>query len=110
MNGMEARLPRLLSRDWLWGLFLVAQPIVAYHTVWHAGFIWDDDLHLTKNPSIVGGLGFKSIWLTSAATYYPLTLTSFWLQHALWGLNPAPYHVVNVLVHTACAVLLWKVL
>jgi tetratricopeptide (TPR) repeat protein len=107
---MEARLPRLFSRDWLWGLFLVAATVLAYHTVWHAGFIWDDDLHLTRNPSIVGGLGFKSIWLTSAATYYPLTLTSFWIQHALWGLNPAPYHLVNVFLHAACGLLMWQVL
>src|ERR1019366_3667033 len=100
-------LPR---REWLLALLLVTATIVAYLSVWRAGFIWDDDLHLTKNPVIVGYLGFKSIWLTSAATYYPLTLTTFWVEHALWGLNPAPYHAVNVLVHAGCAVLLWRVL
>ena len=100
----------LSRREWLLALLLVAATVVVYLSVWRAGFIWDDNLHLTKNPVIVGNLGFKSIWLTSAATYYPLTLTTFWIEHALWGLNPAPYHVVNVLVHAACAVLLWRVL
>jgi protein O-mannosyl-transferase len=94
----------------LFALFIVAITLLAYKPVWHAGFIWDDDQHLTENPCIVGPLGFKGIWTTSAAIYYPLVLTSFWVQHALWGLNPAPYHVVNILMHAGCAVLLWRVL
>ena len=96
--------------DWLLATLLALMTIIAYQPVWHAGFMWDDDAHLTENPCIVGTLGFKGIWTTSAAVYYPLVLTMFWVEHALWGLNPVPYHVVNVLMHSACAVLLWRVL
>jgi hypothetical protein len=39
-----------------------------------------------------------------------LTLTTFWVEHALWGLAPLPYHIVNVLLHGACAVVLWRAL
>jgi protein O-mannosyl-transferase len=91
-------------------LLLVVAIFTAYMRVWHAGFIWDDDDHLTRNPCIVGPLGFSAIWTTSKAVYYPLVLTSFWVQHAIWGLNPLPYHVVDVALHAACAVLLWRVL
>ena len=98
------------NRDWILGLILIAGTVIAYQPVWHAGFMWDDDAHLTENPCIVGTLGFKGIWTSSAAVYYPLVLTTFWVEHALWGLNPVPYHVVNVLMHSACAVLLWRVL
>jgi tetratricopeptide (TPR) repeat protein len=103
-------LPPSRRTEWLLGLFLVVATVLAYQQTWHAGFIWDDDAHLTENPCIVGELGFKGIWTTSAATYYPLVLTSFWVLHALWGLNPLPFHVVNVLMHAACALLLWRVL
>ena len=65
---------------------------------------------LTANPCIVGPLGLKEIWTTSAADICPLVLTTFWVEHALWGLAPLPYHLVNVLMHGACAVLLWRVL
>ena len=94
---------------WQGGLiiFLV---LLAYLPAMHGGFIWDDDSHLTANPCIVGPLGFKAIWTSSAATYYPLVLTSFWVQHAIWGLNPLPYHLVNIAMHAACAVLVWLVL
>jgi len=95
---------------WLPALVLIAAVFVAYLRVWHAGFIWDDDDHLTRNPCIVGPLGFGAIWTSSKAVYYPLVLSSFWVQHALWGLNPLPYHVVNVALHAGCAVLLWRVL
>jgi tetratricopeptide (TPR) repeat protein len=102
--------PSWFCRDWLWGLILILSVILTYTPVWHAGFIWDDDGHLTANPCIVGPLGFKEIWTTSAADICPFTLTTFWVEHALWGLTPLPFHLVNVLMHAACAVLLWRVL
>ena len=99
-----------LRSRWFLGILLVAALLLAYGQLWHAGFLWDDDSHLTKNPCIVGPLGFVDIWITPAATYYPLVLSAFWLEHALWGLAPLPYHLVNLLLHASCALLLWKVL
>jgi tetratricopeptide (TPR) repeat protein len=104
------RLLSRLSREWLLGLLLVLAVILAYLPVWHAGFIWDDDVMVTANPCIAGPLGLKEIWTTSAADICPLTLTTFWVEHALWGSAPLPYHLVNVLMHGACAILLWQVL
>ena len=109
--GLGAR--RLLCwfrADWFWGLFLMVSVILTYVPVWQAGFIWDDDAVLTANPCVVGPLGLKEIWTTSAADICPLVLTTYWVEHALWGLEPLPFHLVNVLMHAACAVLLWRVL
>ncbi len=91
-------------------VLLVVLTMVAYLPALRAGFIWDDDQHLTANRCIVGPLGLREIWTTTAAVYYPLVLTSFWIQHAIWGLNPFFFHLVNVLVHAANAVLLWRIL
>ncbi|HTX66434.1 MAG TPA: tetratricopeptide repeat protein [Opitutaceae bacterium] len=95
---------------WLPLAILVAAVLAAYLPVRHAGFIWDDDSHVTDNPSIVGGLGLGRIWTSPAANYFPLTTSTFWVIHALWGVNPLPYHVVDVLLHLASAALLWLVL
>jgi len=110
MSNAAHGYPSGFRRDWLLGLILVVAVIATYSPVWHAGFIWDDDLLVTANPVIIGPLGLKEIWTTSAADICPLTLTTFWVEHALWGLAPLPYHLVNVLLHAACAVLLWRVL
>src|SRR5208283_986232 len=97
-------------RDWFWGLILILSVILTYTPVWRAGLIWDDDTILTANPCIVGPVGLKEIWTTRAADICPLALTTFWAEHALWGLEPLPYHLVNVMLHAACAILLWRVL
>src|SRR5208283_5057386 len=59
-----SRLPSWFSRDWLWGLILVLAVVLVYQPVWYAGFIWDDDHHLTANPCIIGPLGLKEVWTT----------------------------------------------
>jgi tetratricopeptide (TPR) repeat protein len=107
---VASRLPSRFNRDWLWGLILVLAVILAYQPVWRAGFIWDDDVVVTANPCITDPLGLKAIWTTSAADICPLTLTTFWMEYALWGLAPLPYHLVNVFMHAVCAVLFWRVL
>jgi Flp pilus assembly protein TadD len=102
--------PTWLNRDWLWGLILVIAVIFAYQPVWYAGFIWDDDVHLTGNPLTAGHLGFREIWMTSTWRPFPLVIITFWVERALWGLAPLPYHLVNVFQHATCTILLWRVL
>jgi len=71
---------------------LVVLVVAAYLPVLSAGYIWDDDKHLTENVCIVGPAGFAGIWTTSEATYYPLVLTTFWVEH---GKVVAPVDVLR---------------
>jgi protein O-mannosyl-transferase len=85
--------------------------VAAYLPALCGGFIWDDDDHLTANPAMTAPHGLQMIWSSLAVSrYYPLTLTSFWAQRQLWGLNPLPYHLVNILVHALNGVLIFLVL
>src|SRR5439155_20638549 len=101
---------RSFGRDWIWAVVLIVLVVAAYARVFDAGFIWDDESHLTRNPCVVGPLGLKEIWTTAQAVYYPLVLTTFWALHKLFGLNPLPYHLLNIFLHVASAILLWRVL
>ncbi|MGI9251185.1 MAG: glycosyltransferase family 39 protein [Pseudohongiellaceae bacterium] len=94
-------------------LFLLA--LVSYWEVFFAGFIWDDRVFHSAAPiAELSGLG--DIWFNLARSvplethYWPLVYTTFWLEHKLWGFNPLGYHLVNVLLHGAVSVVLWRLL
>src|SRR5438552_2750887 len=98
-----------LARSFL-GVALVAAVALIYSRVRNAGFLWDDEQHLTQNPVIVGPLSFGDIWTSAHAVYYPLVLTTFWVLHKFVDLNPLPFHALNVAWHVLSALLLWRVL
>src|SRR5256714_9485794 len=93
-------------------LVLVVTTILAYQPAWHGGFIWDDDAYITNNELLTAPDGLRRIWfsLDSPSQYFPLVYTMFRFEHAWWGLSPTGYHVVNILLHIANALLLWRLL
>src|SRR5208283_985140 len=106
-RGLVEFLPFSWRHAWLFGLFLVAVTLIAYGPAWRAGFIWDDDAYLTQNSLLTEPDGLRRIWfsLDSPSQYFPLTYTTFYMERGLWGLNPAGYHWVNLLLHAANALL-----
>jgi tetratricopeptide (TPR) repeat protein len=94
------------------GAGLLTLTLAAYLPATQAGFIWDDDGYVEKNPTLRTPDGFLQIWLEPGATpqYYPLVFSSFWVEYQWWDGRPRGYHVLNVLLHGAGAVLLWRVL
>ena len=97
---------------WLLAGLLALMTFFAYQPVWHAGFIWDDDAYVTGNRLLTAPDGLRRIWFSfdSPSQYFPLTYTVFRLEHLLWGLNPEGYHWVNLLLHAANALLVWRLL
>ena len=109
-------LPPILSGGWSAAVVFVAT-LVAYWPALHAGFIWDDDGHVTR-PDLRSLHGLKRIWSELGATqqYYPVLHSAFWVEHRLWGDAAWGYHLLNVLLHATAACLfglvlqrLWKV-
>ena len=78
------------------------------------GLIWDD--FIWSQSRAVAGVVRPQRHLVLAvahyqeAHYWPLTYTTFWLEHKIWGLAPAGYHVVNVLLHLLNSLLVWRLL
>ena len=76
------------------------------------GLIWDDFLW-SQSRAVREWSGLDTIWAWPSrmeAHYWPLTYTTFWLEHKLWGLEPAGYHLVNVLLHLLNSLLVWRLL
>ena len=98
---------------WWPGLFLFALTCGVYAREPFNGFIWDDPQYVVDNPTLQSPGGLWDIWTDPRATpqYYPAVHTSFWVEARLWGTrHAAGYHVDNVLLHAAAAVLLWRAL
>jgi protein O-mannosyl-transferase len=72
------------------------------------GFVWDDWALIVRT---VGFRGFDARhlrWMattTHMANYTPLAWLSYGFDYALWGLEPAGYHLTNLLLHAANAAL-----
>jgi tetratricopeptide (TPR) repeat protein len=96
----------------LCGGAIVLLALMAYIPAITGGFVWDDDFHVTDNRALRDLGGLRSIWTDVRTTpqYYPLTHTTFWMQYQLWGDNPLPYHLANILLHIGSALLLWRIL
>jgi hypothetical protein len=73
---------------------------------------WDDNVNFLDNPAY-RGLGRDQIWwaLTSVlfGHYIPVTRLTWSLNYSLGGMNPWGYHLLNVLLHAANAVLVYFV-
>ncbi|MFO0829615.1 MAG: tetratricopeptide repeat protein [Phycisphaerales bacterium] len=112
-----------LQRPWLATLALVALVLAAYLPALGAGWIWDDDSYVTANPLLDPSLNvddaLRLIWTPGATPqYYPLVFTSFLIESRLYGamtgdpyqLHPFGFHLVNIALHAASAVLVWRIL
>ena len=86
--------------------------IGSYYPAFLAGFVWDDEA-FTEAAAVRELSGLWRIWSSPRAIeneghYWPLIYTTFWLEHKLWGFAPAGYHAVNVALHLANTLLLWR--
>jgi hypothetical protein len=98
-------------RALLGGVVLMALTAAAYWPAMRGGFVWDDEIAIVRNRLVVEPGGLYRLWLTTDLwDYWPVTYTTFWLEWRVWGASTVGYHVVNVLLHGAAAVLLWRVL
>lgn len=87
-------------------LIIVVFSIALYFNSTSYDFIfWDDDKQLTENPFV------KSISKENIAhnfnqeRYTFLSLTTYMLEYSFWGLNPAPYKWLNIILHALNALL-----
>lgn len=96
-------------------LLLVLGTILVYAQVGgHEFLYYDDNMYVTENPPVQGGLSWSGfVWAFTAmhaGNWHPLTWLSHMLDVQLFGLSPGAHHMINVLFHAASTVLLFLVL
>jgi tetratricopeptide (TPR) repeat protein len=96
-------------------LFLVAIIWVVFGQTGQFEFVnYDDQKNVYENPVVEKGLSLPAVgWAfthAQVANWIPLTTLSHMLDCQIFGLHAGGHHLVNVLLHTANAVLLFLVL
>ena len=95
-----------------WGVaIIIACVFVVYLPAINGRFILDDDKLVTDNQLVRAPDGLSHIWCTSEALdFWPATNSTFWVEWRLWKMDPAGYHVTNLILHVAEALLVWLIL
>ena len=95
-------------------VFLLAVTLGVYARVGGFEFLhYDDDVYVTGNPRVTGGLTlsnlFQSLGASTGNLWHPVTLWSHQVCHGLFGPNPGAHHLANLALHLATigAVVWW---
>lgn len=98
---------------WVAPAIIALFTIIAFFPALDNGFVdWDDETALLVN-SRYRGLGWRELrWMFTTfymGHYQPLTWLSFAVDFKLWALDPLGYHLTNLVIHAANAVLFYFV-
>lgn len=88
-------------------LLLAAAALAAYWSGLRSPFVWDDDVAITTNQSIHQIADSLNPPAETPVAARPLVNLSFALNYAFGELDPVGYHVVNLAVLVASALLLF---
>ncbi|MEO5358217.1 MAG: tetratricopeptide repeat protein [Nitrospirae bacterium YQR-1] len=91
---------------------IIGLTFFAYYDVTGFSFInYDDHMNITQNPYVQDGLTLKSIKWAFVTTYSYNWIPLSWLSHMsateLFGMNAGRHHLVNVIIHTLNALLIF---
>ena len=99
--------------QWLVALLVAVVTCAALFPALSNDFVnWDDDRNLIDN-SYYRGLGWEQLkWMFTTfhmGHYQPLSWVTFGIDYLIWGMDPFGYHLTNLLLHAANAVLFYFV-
>jgi tetratricopeptide (TPR) repeat protein len=106
------RLKYFLHEPWVLLVIVLIITFTAFLPSLSNQFIktWDDNTYVTDNPQIthLNWESIKGFFTTqNEGTYVPIPLLSWALEFKLFGLNPFPYHLNNLILHLLCTSLVF---
>lgn len=99
------------SARWLMPILVALLTFAAFLPAVHNGFVdWDDDKNFLENPRY-RGLGWTQLrWMFTTfheGHYQPLSWLTLGLDYVVWGMAPFGYHLTNLILHAANAMLFY---
>lgn len=108
----------MTSTVW-YGSVIVVACVVCYYNAMNCGFVFDDISAIKDNRDLrphtpVKNLFFNDFWGTpmhkeqSHKSYRPLCVLTFRWNYLFHGLDPAGYHMVNMLLHVVVTLMYFR--
>ncbi len=90
--------------------------VIAYFNALPAEFTYDSKFVIQDHYLLVEGSSIGRLWVShywretsSAGLYRPVTMTTYWIEKRVFGVNvPWPHAVVNLGLHAIGVLLLWR--
>jgi len=100
------------SHGWIAALLMAGVSAVFYQVATHELVRYDDYEYIVQNPHLRDNLieALRSAFQPYGSNWIPITWMSLWIDYALYGLEPAGYHLTNVALHAFSTVLLFLTL
>lgn len=106
----------VLQKQFMWRFGCIVILVAAvYGTTLTHDFVWDDTYIIVNNQLLEKLGNIPRFFLTedtiedSTGYYRPVTYISFALDRAVWGVNPAGFHLTNLVLHIVTALLFYAV-
>ncbi|HUB67572.1 MAG TPA: tetratricopeptide repeat protein [Candidatus Methylacidiphilales bacterium] len=102
--------PFRVAWPWLQAAVIALAVGWIYFPALQGDWIRDDNFDVAANAITQSPSGLWNIWFqpSSQVDYYPLKASVQWLQWQLWGNDTFGYHLTNVVLHLAGALLVWR--
>ena len=88
------------TRLHIFAIIAASVSVVVFLGALRNGFLgWDDTDYVVENPfirTLSAGPAFTRVVLSN---WHPLAMLSYAVDYGLWGLNPAGYHLTNIVLH-----------
>jgi len=94
-------------------LLIIALPLIAFLNTLDNTFVYDDVFTITDNYFIRDWGNFSAFFTddyfkySGEATFRPVVTLSYFIDYSLWHLNPAGFHLTNILLHAVNVVLVY---
>ena len=92
-------------------LSFIFLPFLIYANSLRNGFVFDDIALIVENPMIttLENISYFLGVYTSDPSYRPMRFISYAIDYYFWGLNPAGYHLSNILFHAVTSLVVFGI-
>ena len=107
MNSEHHEKKDRLGWHWLLAVATALLGIMVFAPALTYDFVYDDLVEIRRYEETFSGSPWNLLFMVQSRLYRPVKYLTLYLDRALWGWNPAGFHLMNLILHGAVCALLF---